>query len=150
MYKGTILLIGHNRYVFYSEHFQKFPQCGIKVPLFSLIFRTRGDLRSVGCGSRSIACIDRMDVWSTDHRLSTCSKSGVSDLIGTVRSQVMTAEIAYDRWTIRLILTARLKSDGRSKVKTYLTPSTWTHLKPPFPIKRLRLNRVVSIKRRCT
>ena len=25
-----------------------------------------------------------MDLWSTDHRLNTCSKSGVSDLITTV------------------------------------------------------------------
>ena len=28
----------------------------------------------------------------------------------------------------------------------YLTRSTWTHLKPPFPIERMRLRRVVSIK----
>ena len=50
--------------------------------------------------------------------------------------RIITAQIACYLWTSDVIVAARLRSDGRSYAMPYLTRSTWTHLKLPFPIGR--------------
>ena len=101
-----------------------------------LICRTRGAISCVGSMSRQIERVDHVESRSTRSLNKHVLNSGLSEIIRTVRSRVITVQIIRITWTSDQIWTTRSRSNGRSYVTPLLLHMMRMHLDPSSAIQR--------------